>query len=86
MLLRPLHFLSQHPNVEGKLILPTSLEEVAAAAHRNTPKQLLAENATEDDVRYFLFEVLTHKDHGIVRQNPQWILETWMSWHGDGYF
>ena len=81
----PLHSPSQRPDVKGKLVLPTSLEEVAAAAHRNKPQQLPAEDATEDDVRYFLFEVLTHKDHGLVRQNPQWILETCMSWHGDGH-
>lgn len=75
----PLHSLSQRPNVKSKPVLLTSLEEVAAAAHKNKPRQLSAEDATEDDVRYFLFVVLTRKDHGLVRQNPQWILETCMS-------
>jgi hypothetical protein len=80
-----LHSPFQHPNFKGKLVLPTSLDEVAAAAHRSTPKQLPGEDASEDDVRYFLYEILTHKDHGIVRLNPQWILETCMSWHGGGH-
>lgn len=80
-----LHSPLQRPNLKGKLVLPTSLAEVAGAAHRNSPKQLPGEDATEDDVRYFLYEVLTHKEHGLVREYPQWILETCMSWQGGGH-
>jgi hypothetical protein len=71
--------------VKRQLELPISLGEVAAAAHKSTPTHLPGEYASEDDVHYFLFEVLTDGGHGLVRLSPQWILETCMSWHGGGH-
>lgn len=79
-----LHSPFQRPNQKGSLALPTSLEKVAAAAHKCIPQQLPGEDATEDDVRYFLYQILTLKEHEVVRSSPQWILETCMSWHGGG--
>jgi hypothetical protein len=79
-----LHSPFQPPVFKSSLVLPTSLDQVAAAAHRSGPTQLPAEDATENEVRYFLYQILTHKKHRVVRRSPQWVLETCMSWHGCG--
>lgn len=79
------HSPLQRVKQKGKLVLPTSLAEVGDAAHRISPQQLPGEYAAEDDVHYLLYEVLVHKEHGLVCEYPQWILEICMSWQGAGH-
>lgn len=69
---------------QGTLALPTKLDEVVGSVHEFAPQQLPGEQATQDDVRYFLYQILTLKDYKLARHNPQWILETCMLWHGEG--
>lgn len=73
----------QRETQEGTLALPTKLDEVAGSVHDSVPQQLPPEQASEDDVRYFLYQILTLKDYNLARKHPQWVLETCMLWQGD---
>jgi hypothetical protein len=66
------------------LCLPKNLEDVLRSQHRNVPKNLPGDNASQDEVRYYLYSVLTCKDNTSAKTYPQWILETCMSWEGPG--
>ena len=72
------------PTQQGTLALPTKLDEVAESVHECIPQQLPGEEATQDTVRYFLYQILTLKEYKIARNCPQWVLETCMCWQGDG--
>ena len=67
---------------QTKLSLPTKVEDVVSATHEQVPQRLPGES--EDEVRYFLFSVLTVKTWRISRKYPQWVLETCAYWRGDG--
>ena len=69
---------------QGTLALPTRLDDVANSVHDNVPQQLPGDQASEDDVRYFLYQILTLKDYKLASKSPQWVLETCMLWQGDG--
>ncbi|KAH6629870.1 hypothetical protein C7974DRAFT_454943 [Boeremia exigua] len=69
---------------QGTLALPSKLDEVAESIHECVPQQLPGESASQDDVRYFLYQVLTLKEYNLARKSPQWVLETCMLWQGDG--
>jgi hypothetical protein len=62
--------------------LPTSTKEVEEQL--TVPKQLPAPNADTDEVRYFLYHVLTYKGNKVARRWPQWVLETCAYWTGTG--
>ncbi|KAJ8117961.1 hypothetical protein OPT61_g949 [Boeremia exigua] len=66
------------------LALPTRLDEVADSMHDCVPQHLPGERASQEDVRYFLYQVLTLKDYNLARKSPQWVLETCMLWQGNG--
>jgi hypothetical protein len=66
------------------LCLPKNLEDVLRSQHRNVPKNLPGDNASQDEVRYYLYSVLTCKDNTSAKTYPQWVLETCMSWEGPG--
>jgi hypothetical protein len=66
------------------LCLPKNLEDVLRSQHQNVPKNLPSHNASQDEVRYYLYSVLTCKDNTSVKTYPQWVLETCMSWEGPG--
>ncbi|KAF2624427.1 hypothetical protein BU25DRAFT_476669 [Macroventuria anomochaeta] len=72
------------PSQQGTLALPTKIDEVVRAVHDCIPSQLPGEEATQDDVRYFLYQILTLKESKFARNCPQWVLETCMRWQGDG--
>lgn len=69
---------------DATLALPTKLDEVTKSVHECIPQQLPGEQAGQDDVRYFLYQILTLKDHNLARRSPQWVLETCMLWQGGG--
>lgn len=69
---------------QGSLALPTQLDRVVEAAHKGAIKYLPGENASEDEVRYFLYQVLTLAKYKICLYHPQWVLETCMFWKGNG--
>jgi hypothetical protein len=66
------------------LCLPKNLEDVSRSQHRNVPKNLPGDNASQDEVRYYLYSILTCKDNVSAKAYPQWVLETCMSWEGPG--
>jgi hypothetical protein len=66
------------------LCLPKNLEDVLRSQHRNVPKNLPSDTASQDEVRYYLYSVLTCKDNTSAKMYPQWVLETCMSWEGPG--
>jgi hypothetical protein len=66
------------------LCLPKNLEDVLRSQHRNVPKNLPGDNASQDEVRYYLYSVLTCKDNTAAKTYPQWVLETCTSWEGPG--
>jgi hypothetical protein len=66
------------------LCLPKNLEGVLRSQHRNVPKNLPSDDASQDEVRYYLYSVLTCKDNTSAKTYPQWVLETCMSWEGLG--
>lgn len=68
----------------GALALPTNLEDVVRATHTGVPRHLPGEDASQDEVRYFLYQILTLKEYRISLGHPQWVLETCMYWNGDG--
>lgn len=76
---------STRPRQQGTLALPTKLDEVVKAVHESVPTQLPGGEASQDEVRYFLFQILTLKEYDIARKHPQWVLETCMWWCGGGY-
>src|SRR5690242_856900 len=69
---------------DATLALPTKLDEVTKSIHECIPQQLPGEQASQDDVRYFLYQILTLKDYNLARRSPQWVLETCMLWQGGG--
>ena len=77
-------YLNARPAEQGILALPTNLEEVVKAAHSGTPRHLPGDDASQDEVRYFLYQILTLKEYKIVLAHPQWVLETCMYWRGNG--
>lgn len=77
-------FPHEQPIQQGALALPTNLEEVVRATHTGVPRQLPAVDACQDEVRYFLYQILTLKEYRISTLHPQWVLETCMCWTGDG--
>jgi hypothetical protein len=68
----------------GALCLPKNLEDVSKSQHRNVPKNLPSDNASQDEVRYYLYSVLTCRENISAKTYPQWVLETCMSWEGPG--
>jgi hypothetical protein len=66
------------------LCLPKNLEDVSRSQHRNVPTNLPGDNASQDEVRYYLYSILTCKDNVSAKAYPQWVLETCMSWEGPG--
>ena len=75
----------QDLNVSGhRLQLPRDPDSVVRARHKNTPQQLPDPGADCDEVRYFLYAVLTSKVFGCAKTYPQWVLETCWSWEGNG--
>jgi hypothetical protein len=66
------------------LCLPKNLKDVSRSQHRNVPKTLPVDNASQDEVRYYLYSILTCKDNVSAKAYPQWVLETCMSWEGPG--
>lgn len=70
---------------EATLALPTKLDEVANSVHECVPQHLPGEQSSQDDVRYFLYQILTLKDCNLARKSPQWVLETCILWQGDGH-
>jgi hypothetical protein len=69
---------------QGTLALPTQLEKFVEAAHTGTIRHIPGEEASEDEVRYFLYQVLTLAKYKIGLCYPQWVLETCMYWKGNG--
>ncbi|KAF2134103.1 hypothetical protein P153DRAFT_409508 [Dothidotthia symphoricarpi CBS 119687] len=68
----------------SELPFPRDLKSVTKAVHVTRPLRLPQVDASQDEVRYFLYTLLTHKELGLYKNGPQWILETVMSWRGDG--
>jgi hypothetical protein len=67
---------------KDKFSLPTNTKKVE---EQNTaPRKLPAPNADADEVRYFLYHLLTYKGNKIARRWPQWVLETCAYWTGTG--
>ncbi|ORY11427.1 hypothetical protein BCR34DRAFT_614623 [Clohesyomyces aquaticus] len=69
----------------GTFEIPRSLKEVTDSVHDNVPSSLPKETATRDEVRYFLFDLLTVKEYKIAKNWPQWVIETVAHWDRDGY-
>jgi len=67
---------------KDRFTLPTSTKDVEEQS--TAPRQLPAYSADTDEVRYFLYHVLTYKGNKIARRWPQWILETCAYWTGTG--
>jgi hypothetical protein len=63
--------------------LRKDLEGVAKDRHDNLPP-LPHSSADLQEVRYFLYMVLTHKAFGLTKICPQWVLETCWTWRGNG--
>jgi hypothetical protein len=66
------------------LCLPKNLEDVYRSQHGNLPKNLPGDDASQEEVRYYIYSVLTCKDNISAKAYPQWVLETCMSWEGTG--
>lgn len=67
-----------------RLQLPRDPSAVVKAKHNTVPRQLPREDADYEEVRYFLYSVLTAKVFGCAKICPQWVLETCWAWHGNG--
>jgi hypothetical protein len=63
---------------------PTSPGQVKKARHDDHPKYLPPPNASVRDVQFFLYTLLTSKQHNCAKKYPEWVLETCMAWSGDG--
>ncbi|KAF1943379.1 hypothetical protein EJ02DRAFT_510921 [Clathrospora elynae] len=66
------------------LQLPRDPKAVVKAAHKDSPGLLPAPTADCEEVRYFLYAVLTTKSFGLTKTCPQWVLETCWNWEGNG--
>ena len=60
-------------------------KRVAASRHDAPPKHLPGPRATQQEVRYFLFHLLTYKQYKCAKNYPEWVLETCMAWTGMGH-
>jgi hypothetical protein len=81
------NFITSRATLQSRseaLCLPKDLEDVSRSQHRNVPKNLPGDNASQDEVRYYLYSILTCKDNVSAKAYPQWVLETCMSWEGPG--
>lgn len=67
-----------------RLRLPKDPSEVRRDRHDNTPSSLPSPTANYEEVRYFLYSVLTTRMFRCVEKCPQWILETCWSWDRNG--
>jgi hypothetical protein len=63
--------------------LPRDPDTVAKDRHETIP-ELPRSTAECDEVRYFLYSVLTHKAFNLTKICPQWVLETCWAWRGTG--
>jgi hypothetical protein len=63
---------------------PTNPELVRKARHRDYPKYLPKPEASVNEVRYFLYTLLTSKRNECAKHYPEWVLETCIAWNGDG--
>lgn len=66
------------------LTFPRDLRSVKKAGHTTIPSRVPAHDASQDEVRYFLYMLLTLKELALYKNGPQWILETVLSWEGGG--
>jgi hypothetical protein len=72
-----------HPPKVDEFQLPADPSVVAKDTHKTAPT-LPHATANYDEVRHFLYSVLTYKAFGLAQVCPQWILETCWSWRGRG--
>jgi hypothetical protein len=64
---------------------PTNPTLVKKARHEGCPKHLPSPQASINDVRYFLFILLTSMLNNCAKHYPEWVLETCMAWNGEGW-
>jgi hypothetical protein len=63
---------------------PTNPALVKKFRHNSCPKHLPNPEARINDVRYFLFILLTSKSNDCAKHYPEWVLETCLAWKGGG--
>jgi hypothetical protein len=63
---------------------PTNPALVKKFRHNSCPKHLPNPKARINDVRYFLFILLTSKSNDCAKHYPEWVLETCLTWNGGG--
>jgi hypothetical protein len=64
---------------------PTNPTLIKKARHEGCPKHLPSPQASVNDVRYFLFILLTSKLNNCAKHYPEWVVETCMAWNGEGW-
>jgi hypothetical protein len=63
---------------------PINPAAVKKFRHNSCPKHLPNPEARVNDVRYFLFILLTSRLNNCAKHYPEWVLETCLTWKGDG--
>lgn len=72
------------PSLVRKIRLPNDPKKVRKAKHSSPPQHFPDSNAEQDEIRYFLYTLLTTKELGVYKLYPQWVLETCWAWTGNG--
>lgn len=75
---------SAAPSLVKRIRLPNNPDKVKKAKHTSPPLHFPDSTAEQDEIRYFLYTLLTTEDFGIYKLYPQWILETCWAWTGNG--
>lgn len=64
----------------GRFELPFKLKVVRKQTHRSKPRNLPDPDASKDEVKFFLYQLLTFETFEVSRKWPQWVLETCAAW------